>query len=102
MPKRYGKADDQIDARVGEPFVIELEGNATTGYRWRLELGDDKVRLVDEQYVGQGGGAIGAGGTHIFTVEPVARGKATIRALYKRGWDPHAAEQHEFHLDIRD
>jgi predicted secreted protein len=102
MPKRYGKSDDKIDARVGEPFTIELEGNATTGYRWQLELADDKVRLVDEQYVGQGGGAVGAGGKFVFTVEPVTRGQTTIRARYKRPWDAHTPEQQEFRLDIED
>jgi predicted secreted protein len=102
MPKRYGRAADKISAKVGEPFIIEIEGNATTGYRWQLDLEDDKVRLVDEQYVGRGGGAVGAGGTHVFTVEPVARGTSVIRARFKRPWDAHTPEQQEFRVDIED
>ncbi len=102
MPKRYGRADAHIKAKVGEPFIIELEGNTTTGYRWQLDPEQDKLRLLNEEYVAQGGGAVGAGGKFVFTVEPIAPGEATIRARYKRPWDAHTPEEQEFRLDIKD
>lgn len=46
----YSKSNNQIIAGVGDPFVIELEGNPTTGYEWQLQFDSDKIVLLDQQY----------------------------------------------------
>jgi len=34
MGKTYGKNNNEIKAKVGENFSIELGNNSTTGYQW--------------------------------------------------------------------
>jgi inhibitor of cysteine peptidase len=96
----YQKSDQMISASVGEPFVIELEGNPTTGYKWDLQLDSSKVKIIDRQYQASGG-AMGSGGKERFTLQPVASGETSIRALYKRVWEPSAIEEHDFQLRVK-
>lgn len=100
MTKVYRKPGEPIVAVVGERFVLELEGNATTGYQWQLELDTDKVRLVDEEYQPSGAG-VGGGGLHKFTLEPVAAGETIIHARYKRSWESKPIEEEKIPLRIK-
>jgi predicted secreted protein len=98
-PKVYRDTDQEIVASVGEPFVVELEGNATTGYQWQLEFDESKLKLIGDEYR-PGGGSVGVGGQHRFTLQPVASGQASILAKYKRAWEPEHLEQKEISLRI--
>ncbi|HEV2800524.1 MAG TPA: protease inhibitor I42 family protein [Pyrinomonadaceae bacterium] len=101
MPKVYRGAEREIDASVGESFVIELEGNATTGYEWKLEFDESKVKLIGDEYVPAGASGIGSGGHHRFTLQPVVSGQVSILARYKRAWEPEHLEQKEISLRIK-
>ena len=101
MQVPHAQVTNRINARVGEPFNIVLDGNATTPYRWRLDFGQDKLRLMNEQYIGEEGGGVGAGGTYVFTFVPVAPGRATLRASYTDGAGTRVSARHEFYLDIQ-
>jgi len=99
MPKVYRDTDQEIVASVGEPFVVELGGNATTGYQWQLEFDESKLKLIGDEYQPSGGG-VGGGGQHRFTLQPVAAGQASILARYKRAWEPEHLEQKKISLRI--
>ena len=101
MPKVYRDTDQEIVASVGETFVVELEGNATTGYQWQLEFDDSKLKLIGDEYLPAGMGGVGGGGQHRFTLQPVAAGQASILAKYKRAWEPEHLEQKEISLRIK-
>ncbi len=79
---------------AGELFDIRLPANPTTGFRWQVGALDEKVvRLVDTRYeaTGSGSGAMGAGGTDIFTFVGVARGRGNISLVYLRPWEKGVA-----------
>lgn len=101
MPKVYRNTDQEIVASVGEPFVVELEGNATTGYEWKLEFDESKLKLIEDKYLPAGTGGVGGGGQHRFTLQPVAAGQASILARYKRAWEQEHLEQKEISLRIK-
>ena len=93
--------DQEIAASVGEPFVIELEGNATTGYQWELEFDESDLKLLGDEYHPAGSGGVGSGGRHRFTHQPVAAGRASILARYKRPWEPEHLEEKKISLRIK-
>jgi len=101
MPTTYRKTDTQIRAKVSEPFIIELEGNPTTGYQWHLTLDESQVKLLDQQYQTTGSG-FGGGGLERFVFQPVKRGKTSIHATYKRQWETTSLEQQDFLVHISD
>ena len=99
MPKVYRNTDRQIVAAVGEQFVVEFEGNASTGYEWQLEFDERKVKLLGDEYRPAGRG-VGVGGRQRFTLRAVAAGEASILARYKRAWEQTHLEQKEISLLI--
>lgn len=99
MPKIYRTGSD-IVAGVGEPFVVELEANPTTGYEWQLQVDANKVEIVNRKYQPSGSG-IGAGGSEHITLRPISTGDTSIRALYKRKWETDPIEERHFKLRIR-
>ncbi len=101
MAKIYRDMNQEIVASVGEPFVVELEGNATTGYQWQLEFDESKLKLIGDEYQPVGVGGVGSSGQHRFTLQPVASGQASILARYKRAWEPEHLEQKEISLRIK-
>jgi len=70
--------------------TIELESNATTGYKWVYTISPENIiRCVYEDYIQDNNkeGIAGAGGTQIFLFEAVAEGEAEIVFSYLREWE---------------
>ena len=99
MPQTYGKAEHNIVATNGETFVIELEGNPTTGYEWQLEFEPDQLELVDEA-IQPLSNNIGAAAAQRFEFRAARPGHATIRALYKRRWETKPLHQQTFDVEV--
>ncbi|MDR0409441.1 MAG: protease inhibitor I42 family protein [Spirochaetaceae bacterium] len=70
-------------------FVIELDGNRTTGYSWTYTMEPDGVvREVSSEYRNSGTrNSAGAGGVFVFVFESVNPGSATLRFSYARPWE---------------
>ena len=100
MPATYQHQDNQISARVGETFVVELEGNPTTGYQWELSEGDDKFRLVEKDYA-QPGSGIGAATRERFAIKAIEPGSTTLTFKHKRSWESEVLDTKTFRLHIK-
>lgn len=100
MPATYQHQDNQISARVGETFVVELEGNPTTGYQWELSEGDDKFRLVEKDYA-QPGPGIGAATRERFAIKAIEPGSTTLTFKHKRSWESEVLDTKTFRLHIK-
>jgi predicted secreted protein len=86
--------------RVDDVIEITLVENATTGYRWQLEIDTAMLRVADDSSE-PGGPMRGAPGRRVFTLEALASGATTIRARNVRSWQPdRAAEEFVVQLDI--
>jgi inhibitor of cysteine peptidase len=67
-----------VHASAGEPIVIRLEENPTTGYRWRLdEFPEGKLRVVSDEFKVVHD-AYGAGGVRELTFEPLEAGHFVV------------------------
>lgn len=95
----YRISDQSIQAKVGTPFTIELEGNPTTGYEWQVPLDESKLELVKQEYQPLSGN-FGSGELTRFVIRPIATGEALIRAVYQRSWETTPAQQHDFRVLI--
>jgi inhibitor of cysteine peptidase len=97
-----GATTQTIAATVGVPFSITLDANPTTGYSWGLatELDTNVVELLHHSYQRSGGGGMGAGGTEIWTFEPLCAGFTTIVLRYRRPWEPNNPSDRQVAYDI--
>jgi len=100
MPTTYQQNDKDISARAGETFVIEIEGNPTTGYQWELSEGDEQFQLVGKDYA-LPGSEIGAATKERFTIKALKPGSTTLNFKYKRAWETEVLETKTFRLDIK-
>jgi inhibitor of cysteine peptidase len=93
---------EAIDARVGQPFSITLDSNPTTGYSWGLALPLDEnvVELLQHTYQRSGTARLGAGGTEIWTFEPLCEGFTTIVLKYRRPWEPDNPNDRQVAYDV--
>ena len=88
----------RIKARVGEEFVITLDSNPTTGYRWEFTkpLDEGIVTLVDSKYEAPQTRRRGAGGRQVWTFKAAGKGRTVISLKYIRPWekDTPPAKEH--------
>jgi inhibitor of cysteine peptidase len=91
-----------IAATVGVPFSITLDSNPTTGYSWDLAtpLDPNVVDLLHHSYQRAGGPRPGAGGTELWTFEPLCAGFTTIVLRYRRPWEPDDPNDRQVAFDI--
>jgi inhibitor of cysteine peptidase len=94
--------DSLIQARVGEEFVITLQSNPSTGYRWMLadSLDAGLLRLAGRTYVPDQPVMPGSGGHEQFTFVGVAPGETTLRLRYSRHVQRSAPRRAEFGVRI--
>ena len=90
-----------IAATVGVSFAISLDANPTTGYSWDLAtpLDSNVLDLLHHSYQRAGSG-MGAGGTDIWTFEPLCAGFTTIVLRYRRPWEPNDPNDRQVAYDI--
>ena len=73
----------------GQELELQLAANPTTGYTWRLDLGEQThLRLKSRRYQPFATGPNpppGAGGTEYFVFEAVSAGTEHLQFAYRRG-----------------
>jgi len=94
--------DALVHGVAGQPIVLQLPSNATTGYEWSVSAKDAAFGAPLVSYVVEGEG-MGAGGTTRFTwadTRTVNPGRYPITLTYARSWDPNAADTFSFVVAI--
>jgi inhibitor of cysteine peptidase len=81
------------EAVVGAEVRIELEANATTGYRWEFTDAADSgtLELEREDYERPTASLPGAGGKSVWTFRAVKPGDARLVFQYRRPWETDVA-----------
>ena len=99
-----GDANKEIAAKVGEIIVIELDGNATTGYSWSELPGrtDSVLESKGNEYVArQRPGMVGGGGKAYFRYLVKEAGTTEIRLGYARPWEQGNPPARLFNVKIK-
>lgn len=81
-----------VQARVGDVLAVLLAENATTGFRWHVDMIDAAFELVSDGYRAApddtpGEQRVGSGGTREFRVVPTRVGLATMSFKHWREWE---------------
>jgi predicted secreted protein len=99
------EADDgaSLALRVGDRVMVELEGNATTGYTWTnaMEVEYAVLREAQEAEFRPASELLGAPGAFLFRYVAVDVGPQTFRFIYHRPWesaDPLKVVQFAVHV----
>ena len=97
------RAEDgaSIDARVGDPIVVRLSDNPTTGYRWELEPVAGEQLLLDDAGYEASSRAIGSGGVATWTLRAAAAGTSTIRLKRWRPWEGDSSVLDRFAVTVQ-
>jgi len=88
-----GDAGRNVDVPHGQTFVIQLESNRSTGYRWSLIPTPSGVLAVvgDVMYTAPRPGAkAGSPGTESFAYRATQAGRQELRFEYRRPWETTA------------
>ena len=99
-----GDANKEISAKVGEIIVIELDGNATTGYSWSEQLGrsDSVLESQGNEYKPREMpvGMVGGPGKSYFRYLVKAPGKTELVFGYARPWEKDTPPAQLFNVKI--
>ncbi len=77
--------NEAITVEVGQPFVIALESNPTTGFFWSEDHDPEMLELLDRYYVPDelAESLDGVGGTEYFVFEALQKGETEIHVIHK-------------------
>jgi inhibitor of cysteine peptidase len=77
-----------FDVSVSDTIIITLKENPTTGYRWKLDHGNEEIiKMEDSKYSMTSANGIGGGGTRTFTFKALSLGKTNVQLSLKREWE---------------
>ena len=93
LAPRAVAARDEKSVRVGESWVIELQGNPSTGYKWRLNEGaSENLAIVKVEDLGYGEPApsdkklVGRPAPYRFRLTTLLPGSARLHFEYVQPW----------------
>ncbi len=92
--RRYGRSTTQIQAKIGEAFVLELPVRATGGYEWQVVQAPEIARLRGAR-IRPGGTALGAPAIQEFEFVATHVGAGTLVMTCGRPWETAASERFE-------
>ncbi|POX39719.1 hypothetical protein C3486_17080 [Streptomyces sp. Ru73] len=110
-PEVYGPQDTVISVSPGERFVIELDDNPSTGYRWSIESpapDPDVLKPAGSHYDADEPVVTGSGGTRYLEFQAVRAGRTelALRHCFQCGTgqaDPdRGGEQLAFRVTVTD
>lgn len=95
----FGMSDNNttVIAMRNSTFVVLLDENTTTGYRWNASC-TDGLKIVGDNYIPSDTALIGSGGIRAYTVEIIKNGTQSFSAVNARSWENGSAG--EFILNI--
>jgi inhibitor of cysteine peptidase len=95
-------AGTSITVDKGHKFVIALESNPSTGYRWSAE-DNRKIEQLKSRFVPGGSNLVGAAGTQLITFEATRRGSTTLTLGYARSFEKGTApaDTEDFPVTVR-
>ena len=86
----------------GQPLVVRLPANPSTGYRWSYTVkGDEVLRLDSVSGVGSPpNGMVGVPGDEVWSFRAQGVGRVVLTYVYTRPWEKHMAPAQTFTLTV--
>lgn len=92
----------EIKVKKGQPLIITLEGNPTTGYTWTVAEPTDTqiLRQVGEIEFNPQSDLLGAPGVQVIRFEVMNKGGTTLKLVYHRPWEKEVEPLKTFSIKI--
>ena len=104
MPVTASLSDAGGEAALlpGQPLVVRLPSNPSTGYSWTYKVvGDDVLRLDSVSGVTAAkDGMAGAPGETVWSFRAQGKGIAQLSYVYTRAWEKNATPAKTFNLTV--
>ena len=101
--KVYSDPSQIIDVGIDQGFIIALDSNPTTGYKWETQFDGALLELVEKKYRTSEAtekGVVGAGGIETFEFKARTKGETEVTMTYKRPWETGYSERKTFKVRI--
>jgi len=95
--------EPQINASLGEEFIISLESNPSTGFEWWTKFDPTYLSLMDSAFVSgnERSGMVGIPGKEVFTINTRNAGNTEVIMLLLKPWENGTiAERKIFPINI--
>lgn len=90
-----------INLSEDDPFTVELPGNSSTGYVWKLlPYNREVVKQIGDRTFEPKDDRIGSGGVFSYQFQTVGDGATELIFEYNRKWDTVALPARTFHVKI--
>lgn len=100
-PYTFENSGSTINLSTYDPFEIELEGNASTGYTWQIVSYDSTViKQVGEKEYKANDDRTGSAGTYTYKFQTIGDGQTTLVLVYKRKWEEHTLHDKTFEMKV--
>ncbi len=92
----------EMQLKKGQPLVVTLEGNPTTGYSWEVAepLDEQVLRQAGEPEFKPESDLAGAGGVQILRFEAVNAGQTALNLAYRRSWEKDVEPLNTFSIQV--
>lgn len=90
-----------VDVRVGQPIVVSLPENATTGYRWAIDHLDSSLIDVRQASANYPSGPVGSAGRTEWRLLPKAAGTTQVTLKQWRPWEGDRSIVDRFSVRLR-
>jgi inhibitor of cysteine peptidase len=91
----------EVVLQLGQPLQVNLNENASTGFRWMIHSKPDFLRESADQNAEGPKGPPGKGGVRTFLFEAVRSGSGKLELEYRRSWEKTAKPARTFNLLVR-
>ncbi|HSK46846.1 MAG TPA: protease inhibitor I42 family protein [Coriobacteriia bacterium] len=101
---RLTDADNGREVQVdpGAEITVELESNKTTGYSWSLASAGPVTPSSEPEYRQEpSAGAVGSGGTELFSFKANDSGEGELRIEYRRPWETDVPAEKTWTVEVR-
>ena len=91
---------EDVSVAVHDTVTVRLPENGTTGYVWSIAERGDGIVLADDDRVAAAGGAVGAGGEHVFRLRAEQAGDWQVGFRLAREWESGALEERRLRVRV--
>ena len=84
---KAGLIEQVITAKLGDPFIVQLEGQLSTGYGWRIIGLPASLKVTKENVITEGKDKAGGIDIQEFIFKSIAKGDFTLTFKYAKHWE---------------
>ncbi|MEO9320311.1 MAG: protease inhibitor I42 family protein [Nitrososphaera sp.] len=90
----------EITTKIGQKFVLEVNSNPTTGFRWYPKFDTSALELLSSRFEPDSE-LTGSPGSQLLEFGTLKAGDFEIGLAYKRSWEPEAAKLERWVVHVK-